>query len=175
MRSVYTVLVLALALIASASASRGGRAEAPSASCVGARVHYEPGTDRDLRGLLWVSAGRRGREIVGYLFYYTAELRSGPHLRIYAGGELPNGGSTKILWVVRRPFSSTLVVTGRRLDGPGAFEQAGGSARGPSGVVFPSIVDVPSPGCWLLVLRNGRRSVRLAVEAISVDAGYRLS
>jgi hypothetical protein len=162
--------ILALALAAAASpASSGSRAETQATPCVGALVHYEAGPDRDLRRLPWVASGRRGRDVVGYLFYYTPELRRGPRLRMYAGGELPGGGSTKILWVVRQPVSSTLTVLGRRLDGAGTFRQEERSARGPSGIVFPSIVDVPESGCWLLTVRNGRRSARFALEAISAE------
>lgn len=168
-RSASAIPVLALVLFASTAAWSEGPADAGARTCIGARVHYEAGPDRDLRRLPWVSAGRRGREVVGYLFYYGEELRSGPRLRIYPGGELPGGGSTKILWVVRQPDSSTLTILGRRLDGAGAFRQDERSARGPSGVVFPSIVDVPDTGCWLLTVRNGRRSARFAVEAIQAD------
>ena len=163
-RVVFAILVVVLV---GAAASRGSRAEVQTASCVSARVHYEAGPDRDLRRFPWVAAGRRGREVVGYLFYYTPELRSGARLRIYAGGELPGGGSTKILWVVRRPLSSTLTIVGRRLDAGGSFRQDERSARGPSGAVFPSVVDVPEPGCWLVTVRNGPRSARFALEAIS--------
>jgi hypothetical protein len=163
-RGLFPILVLVLV---AAAASSSSRAEAQAAPCVGARVHYEPGPHRDLRRLPWIAAGRSGSEVVGYLFYYTAELRSGARLRIYPGGELPGGGSTKILWVPRRPLSSTLSILGRRLDGAGTFREDARSARGPSGIVFPSIVDVPRSGCWLVTVRNGRRSARFAVDAIS--------
>jgi hypothetical protein len=168
-RSLFTILMLALAAIASV-ASSGSAAQAETAPCLGARVHYEPGSHRDLRRFPWVAAGRSGSEVVGYLFYYTAELRSGARLRIYPGGELPGGGSTKILWVPRRTLTSTLSILGRRLDGAGTFRQDARSARGPSGIVFPSIVDVPESGCWLLTVRNGRKSARFALQAISEPA-----
>jgi hypothetical protein len=163
-RAVFPIVVLVLV---AAVASGGSRAKAQTAPCIGARIHYEAGPDRDLRRLPWVAAGRSGREIVGYLFYYTPELRSRARLRIFVGGELPSGGSTKILWVVRRPLSSTVTILGRRLDAAGTFRQDERSARGPRGIVFPSVVDVPKPGCWLVTVRNGRRSARFALEAIS--------
>src|SRR5438132_2537354 len=118
----------ALALVASAvGASRSVEA------CVSARVHYEPGARADLRGLPWVSAGARGREIVGYLFYYGSGprdpvLTSSPGLVIYTGGKTPDGGpTTKILWVPRRSGLSMRIL-GRRLDGEGAFTQRLGLA-----------------------------------------------
>ncbi len=164
MRAVFPIVVLTLV---AAAVPDGRGADAQTAPCLGARVHYEAGPHRDLRRLPWVAAGRSGGEVVGYLFYYTADLRSGARLRIYPGGERPGGGSTKILWVPRRPLSSTLSILGRRLDGAGTFRQDARSARGPNGIVFPSIVDVPGPGCWLLTVRNGRRSARFALQAIS--------
>ena len=164
MRAVLPIVVLALV---AGVVPNGSAADARTAPCLGARVHYEAGPHRDLRRLPWVAAGRSGSEVVGYLFYYTAELRSGARFRIYPGGELPGGGSTKILWVPRRPLSSTLSILGRRLHGAGTFRQDVRSARGPSGIVFPSIVDVPEPGCWLLTVGTGRRSARFALQAIS--------
>jgi hypothetical protein len=85
---------------------------------------------------------------------------------IYTGGELPGGGATKILWIVRPMLSSQLVISGRQLDGSGGFEQQFRSASAAEGTVFPSIVDVPSAGCWLLTVRNGRVAGRFAVVAI---------
>jgi hypothetical protein len=119
-----------------------------------------------------VSAGRPAQRIIGYLFYYGQELRSTKRLTIYVGGELPGGGSTKILWFPRQPGSALLTITGEQLDGQGRFEQNFRSARAGGWTVFPSIVDVPNPGCWRLALRNGRGvSARLAVVAVSPPAG----
>jgi hypothetical protein len=106
--------------------------------------------------------------VIGHLFYYGQSLReqSGGHLMIYTGGESPGGGSTKILWVVRPLSSSQVVVTGRQLDGSGRFQQQFRAASAAEGTVFPSIIDVPSAGCWLLTVRNGRVAGRFAVVAI---------
>jgi hypothetical protein len=109
---------------------------------------------------------------VGHLFYYGEELRRESRLTIYTGGELPGGGgSTKILWQVRPLFASQVFIRGQRLDGPGSFEQQERSARSASGVVFPSIVDVPSAGCWLLTVRNGPVVGRFAVVALDAPDG----
>jgi hypothetical protein len=118
--------------------------------------------------LPWIAAGRQGRKVVGYLFYYGQSLReqSGGRLMIYSGGETPGGGSTKILWIVRPLSSSQVVISGRQLDGSGTFQQQFRSASASEGTVFPSIVDVPSAGCWLLTVRNGRVAGRFAVVAI---------
>lgn len=160
------ITVLGVAVLApSSSGARAGQVS----ECVSARVHYEPGPRRDLRALPWVSAGRREREIVGYLFYYSSSrddprVSENPGLVIYAGGLLPGGNAaTKILWVPRVAQRSWLTISGRRLDGPGAFSHR---ERVASGAVFPSIPEIPEPGCWRLTLRNGRQVVRLAVLAI---------
>jgi hypothetical protein len=106
--------------------------------------------------------------VIGHLFYYGQSLRedSGGRLMIYAGGELPGGGSTKILWIVRPLSSSQVVITGRQLDGPGTFEQQFRAASAPEGIVFPSSVNVPHAGCWALTVRNGRVAGRFAVVAV---------
>ena len=105
--------------------------------------------------------------MIGHLFYYDASLREqgGERLLIYTGGELPGGGATKILWMVRPLSSSQVSISGRRLDGPGTFAQQFRSASSPEGTVFPSIVNVPSAGCWLLTVRSGRVTGRFAVVA----------
>jgi hypothetical protein len=161
--------ITALGLVAVLGTSSSATAQRAEASpCVGARVHYEQAPEPRLGiRLPWIAAGRPGRRIVGHLFYYGAELRkeSGSRLAISTGGELPGGGATKILWVPRPLSSSQVVVVGRRLDGEGSFEQQFRGASSSSGTVFPSIVDVPSAGCWLLTVRNGRLSGRFAVVA----------
>jgi hypothetical protein len=160
---------LALFGVSSSVAPQAVRAS----SCIGAQVHYEK-APRPLLGirLPWIAAGRQGRKVIGHLFYYGQSLReqSGGRLMIYTGGELPGGGSAKILWMVRPVSSSQVVITGRQLDGPGTFVQQFRSASATEGIVFPSSVDVPSAGCWLLTLRNGRVAGRFAVVAVDAPA-----
>lgn len=162
-------LVLTAVVASGAASSPGTRAQRGD-ECVSARVHYEPGPRRDLRSIPWVFAGRWGREITGYLFYYRVRnddprLRDNPRLVIYAGGRMPGGNaSTKIYWSPRLRHTSTLRITGQRLDGPGTFRQ---DERVAGGGGFPSIIEVPEAGCWRLTLRNGPQVVRLAVLAIS--------
>jgi hypothetical protein len=167
-----TITALGLATLVGVLGSAAPQ-RAQASSCVGARVHYEQApTPRLGIRLPWVVAGRivsgrPKRTIVGHLFYYGEELRKTSGLTIYTGGELPGGGSTKILWIARPVFSSEVLISGRQLDGPGTFEQQFRSASSSSGVVFPSIVDVPSAGCWLLTVRNGPTTARFNVVAIS--------
>ena len=173
-RHMRWLVIAALGLVALLGAVSPAAPQRPLAeACVGARVHYEqaPKPRLSIR-LPWIAAGRQGRKVIGHLFYYGEPLRqqSGGRLTIYTGGELPGGGSTKILWIVRPLFSSQVIISGRQLDGPGTFEQWERSASSSTGTVFPSIVDVPSAGCWLLTVRNGRLAGRFAVTAIDAPS-----
>jgi hypothetical protein len=60
-----------------------------------------------------------------------------------------------------------LTIQGDQLDGKGRFEQDFLAAHSADRVLYPSIVDVPSAGCWRLTVRNGRQVVRFAVVAVA--------
>jgi len=79
------------------------------------------------------------------------------------------GLNMKVPWWVDRNWGGSLNLTGRRLDAAGSFTQEFPMAGSPVGV-FPSIVDVPAPGCWLLRLRTGRLAGVLVVRAVD-DGG----
>jgi hypothetical protein len=66
-------------------------------------------------------------------------------------------------WISRGGPSLTLV--GTRLDGAGLFRQEFPMAGSPTGV-YPSIVDIPAAGCWLLRLRTARLAGVLVVRAL---------
>jgi hypothetical protein len=70
-----------------------------------------------------------------------------------------NGPSNKILWIVREPRNgSDLVLTLRKQTGSDPITVREGSNSGP-GEIYPSIVDVPAPGCWGVVAEwDGRRA-----------------
>ena len=77
----------------------------------------------------------------GFIFGYP--LRAGH----------PTSPSNKILWVVRLPRNgSSLSLTGSLSgsDKP-AFSRSFAANSGP-GEIYPSIVDVPEPGCWRIDL-----------------------
>jgi hypothetical protein len=71
----------------------------------------------------------------------------------------------KVPWWVRRNWGGSLELVGTRLDAEGSFRQEFPMALSPKGV-FPSIVDVPAPGCWLFQLRTGRLAGVLVVRAV---------
>jgi hypothetical protein len=70
----------------------------------------------------------------------------------------------KVPWWVRNG-GSTLQLEGIRLDAAGSFRQAFPMAGSPRGV-YPSIVDVPAAGCWLLRLSTGTRAGVLVIRAV---------
>ena len=107
-----------------------------------------------------------GDRLTGFLFYYVSvpwgrERR--PGARIYAGGTTPGRGvNMKILWRNRSHLRSRwLLLEGRRLDGEGTFRQG---FRGYGD--FPSIVEIPTAGCWRLDIRNGTGRYSLTFLAI---------
>jgi hypothetical protein len=104
------------------------------------------------------SSGIRG----GWPWYSTARLATHGH---------DGDANMKIPWWVRRNWGPTLELAGRRLDGDGSFRQEFPAAYGHDGaqdqMVFPSIVDIPAAGCWLLRLRTGRLAGVLVVRAFN--------
>jgi hypothetical protein len=91
----------------------------------------------------------------------------GTEASIYPGSFYPGGKGTKIMWVPTRPerIGLSLVIRGTRLHGLGGVPRpefrlvkrvAYGQTPPLVGPLFPSIVNAPSPGCWLLTLRSER-------------------
>jgi hypothetical protein len=70
----------------------------------------------------------------------------------------------KVPWWIDRGGPS-LELVGTRLDAVGTFRQSFPEALSPKGV-YPSIVDIPAAGCWLLRLRTGRLAGVLVVRAV---------
>ena len=88
----------------------------------------------------------------GFLFGYP--LRSGA----------PTNPSNKILWVVDRPREGNgLVLSGHPRDTATPTTHATFPADSGPGEIYPSQVDVPSPGCWHFDLAWGanRTSIEL--------------
>lgn len=159
-----------LILCGSTAAAQVGRVQHSStALCPATLVHYQPyaGVEAGLAPIPWVAASPASTSLVGHLFYYDGgnvwKQKALRALHIYAGGESTDGRvNMKILWQLRHGSAPGLVVRGRRLGGAGSFVQRlqGG------GVQFPSIIDVPRPGCWRLTLTAGKVVGEVTVIAV---------
>jgi hypothetical protein len=85
---------------------------------------------------------------------------------IYAGGRAPEGWSTKFLWWSPKPAGG-LVLNGTRLDAPGSFRQTFTSAAADDGtIVYPSIVEIPTSGCWAVRVTIGPRTGLAVFDAV---------
>jgi len=85
-------------------------------------------------------------------------------LQLYTHGH-GGGLNMKVPWWVNGNAGNSLSLDGLQLGGAGTFHQKFAMAKSPKGV-FPSIVDVPGPGCWLLRLRTAKLAGALVVRAI---------
>jgi hypothetical protein len=156
--------------------SEGAPTQPPSSGrCEPTLVHYSPGAGGrpELRSLPWIEVSPSSSELVGYLFYYDAlnewKRRQLPHLRIYTGGTSPDGRiDMKVFWEIREGASADgLFVQGEKLNGSGTFRQ-----HFDGRMEFPSIIDVPSPGCWRLTLTAGQNKTGyVTVRAVSAKRG----
>jgi hypothetical protein len=103
----------------------------------------------------WLPATPRRSQIAAVLFVST--LPDVDRAVIYAGGRAPEGWSTKFLWWSPRSRGQ-LELVGRRLDGTGSFRHwlhSASSTDPPvTGDVYPSIVNIPTAGCWGITLRS---------------------
>jgi hypothetical protein len=102
-------------------------------------------------GIPVVAAG----EIEGRLFYADPSAAGRP-ATMPAGGQVAEGRNTKVLWVAE-PGGGPLQVRGERTDGAGAFDASSPEALGPGGH-YPSIIDLPEPGCWELTVSTAESS-----------------
>lgn len=176
------VLVVSLALLAAGSglARSGSVAHATVHSaprCESTLVHYRPykGVDPGLASLSWIAASPTSSGLVAHLFYYDRlnvwRRNRLPRLRIYTGGQSPDGRiSMKILWKLRRGGAPAMLVYGKKLNSSQSFSQQLSPAAG-SSTQFPSIIDVPTPGCWRLTVKAGKTTGRVVFLALPGKTG----
>jgi hypothetical protein len=166
MRAAVTLAAVVASGLASAAPAISSHAQT---STCGARVHQE---SNPLLGTLgrsrWVAGSPRTSGLIGVLF--GGEVVNG-RLAVYAGGVNPGTrGNEKILWIVsrRKRAGSRLVISGRK-DGATAitYRRRFGVAGSPQvpGYNYPSILDLPVPGCWKLTLRTGKVAATVIVLA----------
>jgi hypothetical protein len=105
---------------------------------------------------------------VGVLF--GGEVVDG-RFSVYAGGFNPGRRTDeKILWIVplRKRVGPKLAISGRR-DGSTTITYrrrlAEASSEQTPQHLFPSILDLPVPGCWKLTLRTAKLTATVSVLA----------
>lgn len=111
---------------------------------------------RGLGGLRWIKAVPTSAGITGHLFY--GHGARGAAAELHTHGLMPDGGTTKILWLIDHgTVGSALTIDGRNLTGSGRSRQTVPEAGGGTFPYsqYPSIVDVPTAGCWRFHVRSG--------------------
>jgi hypothetical protein len=122
-------------------------------SCPATPVYQGQGGSGYLSGIPWVQAQPTSSGIVGHLFSaQSATTKSGTYRFLHTGGGYPDGSTTKILWRVDSPQASgPLQIDGTNLSTPGKTFHQTIAGEGE----IPSIVVVPSAGCWRLQIISG--------------------
>jgi hypothetical protein len=128
------------------SASLPEGARSVSGGC-GSTELYEGGSES------WATTGPRdlvqatSHDGNAVAFLFADPLRAGE----------PENPANKILWVVKEPRDGAdLVITGHPLDADAPTVAQSEAADSSPGEIYPSIVNVPSSGCWKFTLQwNG--------------------
>ena len=117
---------------------------------------YQGGTDHSgFTDIPWVRSEPPSSGIKGYLFFADSGASSNYRF-LHTGGGYPDGDTTKVLWEITNPQASdTIEIVGKKLSGGDeVFRQSFQEAASPAGD-YPSSVNVPTAGCWLLDLKSG--------------------
>ena len=166
MRAAATLAAVVIPALASAAPASSSHAQR---STCGARVHREANPQLGtLSGGRWVAGSPRTSGLIGALF--GGELVNG-RFAVYTGGLNPGTRTNeKILWIIakRKRVGPRLAISGRK-DGSSLVTYRrrlaeAGSEQVP-GYNYPSILDLPVPGCWKLTLRTGK--VRATVSVLA--------
>lgn len=165
--STLTVSV-AVTILTVAGGGTAVASKATTANCRASPVYYEKLVNSGVLATLpWIAPKPRSTMLVGHLFYYNAfasvpwAKRHVRSFRIFTGGRSRDDKvNMKILWSAPSPLSGkSLVIHGTRVDDTrDHFRQTID--------VGPSILRIPRPGCWQLVLRSGGVVTRLTVIAV---------
>jgi hypothetical protein len=113
--------------------------------------------------ITWMQATPRGSGVAAIRF--VSVVPGADSATIYAGGQAPEGWATKFLWWAPHP-TGPLVLTGRRIGGTGRFVQHFGGAGSDDGLVFPSIVEIPTAGCWAVTVAMGKAAGLVVFQAV---------
>jgi hypothetical protein len=169
---------IAIIVVAVLVAAGDAHPVASKATCPVSQVRYDAygGHDHRMDRIPWIRGRPASSGLAALLWYWPADWkrRHERAARIYIGGEMPQGWSTKVLWAFvgaaqRDRGGPQLTVRGQRLDARGRFTQRfgaisyAGQAGAPS---FASIIDVPAAGCWRLDVSTARLRASVVVRAI---------
>jgi hypothetical protein len=129
--------------------------------CPATTVHYRPTPI----GTPWVRSGA----ITGNVFAYSGSMLMDGRVNGSDGLVLYTRGGTgnpamKVLWTTHGGAVG-LTVVGRRVEAAGAFKQ-----RFAGRDEYPSIVKIPTAGCWRLSIRSGSRRGTFVVRAVDPPA-----
>jgi hypothetical protein len=142
---VRKLAAVAILVAVAATAGGGARESSAAAACVPAAIHH--GAPPGWTGPAW-SSSSPGLRIPYSLasggkaaaFFFATTLRAGH----------PTNPANKILWIVRLPRDgSPLWITARS---GGRTVRASWPADSAPGQIYPSYVDLPTPGCWVITL-----------------------
>ena len=106
-----------------------------------------------LEDVPWIRADPLSSQVTAFLFFVEPTYKqTHTYQPMHTGGRYPDGSrSTKVLWILDAlNFSDTATITGVKVSSPREVFQQTLSLAGSAtpGANYPSIVDVPSPGCW---------------------------
>ncbi len=121
------------------------------AGCAASTVHTGSGhgsSGLENTGVPWIG----NDHFIAVLFF----ARPGDETMRAGGSQTTTGTQTKILWWAEDSGSDPLVIHGHESRTSGDFTQ---SVDGIGGGQYPSIVNVPTPGCWTLTETVGNQTV----------------
>ena len=108
-------------------------------------------------GIPWAKAEPTSSGIVASLFFAdTGSSKNQMYRTLHTGGMYPDGSTTKILWSIDNlQASDTVEITGKKLLATSeTFKQTFPMSLGPT-KTYPSIVNVPTVGCWQFDIKSG--------------------
>jgi hypothetical protein len=120
-----------------------------------------------LGSIPWLKGTPVSAGITAHLFYAAGV--KGKAAMMHTHGRNPGGRTTKVLWLIDNPADNNLItIDGKNLTGHGkthqVFPEAGGGIQGYDD--FPSIVDVPTSGCWRFQVRGGTAQATVTIPVV---------
>lgn len=146
------------------TAAPGASPLAIAGGCGTTTVYAGPGpaaaSTTGLNELPWAASTPQTAGFAAYLF---------ASLPLTSGGARPDGATNKILWMSDTPADGGLLIAAHPLGASSPVVRF----NEPGVLSFPSIIDLPYPGCWQLDLSAGTThgSIDLLVSGVAGLAG----